>query len=107
MWSYVQRALARRRAERSAIADRASTLIRTLGDAGYYEARERARAARRQGNTTEARFWSSVAGEIGLRRRMNTGLNGWDRIGLEPPRTIELAPTCDVDERKPVGPKSP
>jgi len=56
---------------------------------------------------TEARRWSNVAREIGSRRRMITGLNGWDRIGLEPPGTIELAPACDVDERKPADPKFP
>jgi len=100
MWAFLKQRLARRRSEQSEIADRASQLIQSLGDAGYYEARERARAAGRQGETVEARRWSNVAREIGSRRRMKTGLNGWDRIGLDPPRTIELAPAADVGETK-------
>jgi hypothetical protein len=47
---------------------------------GYYEARERSRAARRQGNTLEDHQWSYVAREILSCRRLITGLNGWDRV---------------------------
>ena len=84
----IRRALRARHAARERAQVAASALITELGDAGYYRARERARASRLAGDRADTRFWTGVALEIHRRRRLVTGLNGWDSADLKPPRDI-------------------
>lgn len=84
----IKRILRARHAARERVQVAASALITEFGDAGYYRARERARASRLAGDRADARFWTAVALEIHRRRRPITGLNGWDSADLKPPRDI-------------------
>jgi hypothetical protein len=84
----IRRALRVRHAAKERVHVAATTLITESGDAGYYQARERARASRRAGDRADTRFWTAVALEIHRRRRLVTGLKGWDSADLKPPRDI-------------------
>ncbi len=85
----IRRALRARHAAKERVHVAATTLITESGDAGYYRARERARPSRLAGDRADTRFWTAVALEIHRRRRrLITGLNGWDSADLKPPRDI-------------------
>ena len=79
MCSYMRHSPARWRAERSTISERASDQIAASVDAGNYEALERARLPERRFDAADARVWSKEAREIRKRRRMVTGVKGYDQ----------------------------
>ncbi|MDR6831640.1 putative Zn finger protein [Bosea sp. BE271] len=67
--------LARRRDYQALVDAEASKLVETEGGAGYYTARQIARAARERGDDQAVRLWLRVARQVA------------NRTGLEPARS--------------------